>query len=226
MEKENDHPMSSITDNLIRIKENLPAEVTLVAVSKTKPNEAIHEAYSIGHRDFGENKVQEIQSKEPELPKDIKWHFIGHLQRNKVKYIAPVVHLIHGVDSLRLAQEINKRASQNERIINILLQVHIAEESTKFGFGLDEVRAITSSEELNQLNNIRVRGLMGMATFTDDLDIVRREFKSLRSAFDQIKTSFSDCDTLSMGMSNDYKIAIEEGSTMVRIGTDIFGGRS
>lgn len=226
MEKENNHAMSSITNNLTRIKESLPAEVTLIAVSKTKPNEAIEEAYSTGHRDFGENKVQEIQSKEPELPKDIRWHFIGHLQRNKVKYIAPVVHLIHGVDSLRLAQEINKRAAQNERVIDILLQVHIAEESTKFGFGLDEIQAIAGSEELNQLSNVRVRGLMGMATFTDDQDLIRREFKTLRNAFDQIKTSFSNCDTLSMGMSNDYKIAIEEGSTMVRIGTDIFGGRS
>ena len=218
--------MSSITEKLLRIKAELPKHVTLIAVSKTKPNEAIEEAYGTGHREFGENKVQEIQSKVPALPEDIHWHFIGHLQRNKVKYIAPSVHLIHGVDSLRLAIEISKRAEQNARVIDVLLQVHIAEESTKFGFDFDELYALVESKELESLSGINIRGLMGMATFTEDKDQVRREFQKLKAGFDKIKTSFSNCDTLSMGMSNDYKIAIEEGSTMVRIGTDIFGGRS
>lgn len=218
--------MSSISENLERIKSELPEHVTLVAVSKTKPNSALEEAYATGHRDFGENKVQELQDKQPALPQDIHWHFIGHLQRNKVKYMAPFVHLIHGVDSLRLAKEIDKRAGQNERKIDVLLQVHIAEESTKFGFDFDELTALIDSNDLAGLNHLRIRGLMGMATFTDDMGQVRREFKSLKSAFDQIKTSFADCDILSMGMSNDYKVAIEEGSTMVRIGTDIFGERN
>ncbi len=218
--------MSSISDNLERIKSGLPGHVTLVAVSKTKPNEAIEEAYGAGHRDFGENKVQELQVKGPSLAKDIHWHFIGHLQRNKVKYIAPFVHLVHGVDTLRLAEEINKRAAQNNRVIDILLQVHIAEESTKFGLSVSELVELVESKALHSLERIRVRGLMGMATFTSDQDHVRREFKNLKTAFDQIKTSFPACDTLSMGMSNDYQIAIEEGSTMVRIGTDIFGSRN
>ena len=218
--------MSSISDNLERIKSGLPGHVTLVAVSKTKPNEAIEEAYGAGHRDFGENKVQELQVKGPSLAKDIHWHYIGHLQRNKVKYIAPFVHLVHGVDSLRLAEEINKRAAQNDRVIDILLQVHIAEESTKFGLSVSELVELVESKALHSLERIRVRGLMGMATFTSGQDHVRREFKNLKTAFDQIKTSFPACDTLSMGMSNDYQIAIEEGSTMVRIGTDIFGSRN
>ena len=218
--------MSSISDNLERIKSGLPGHVTLVAVSKTKPNEAIEEAYGAGHRDFGENKVQELQVKGPSLAKDIHWHYIGHLQRNKVKYIAPFVHLVHGVDSLRLAEEINKRAAQNDRVIDILLQVHIAEESTKFGLSVSELVELVESKALHSLERIRVRGLMGMATFTSDQDHVRREFKNLKTAFDQIKTSFPACDTLSMGMSKDYQIAIEEGSTMVRIGTDIFGSRN
>ena len=218
--------MSSISDNLERIKSGLPGHVTLVAVSKTKPNEAIEEAYGAGHRDFGENKVQELQVKGPSLAKDIHWHFIGHLQRNKVKYIAPFVHLVHGVDTLRLAEEINKRAAQNNRVIDILLQVHIAEESTKFGLSVSELVELVESKALHSLERIRVRGLMGMATFTSDQDHVRREFKNLKTAFDQIKTSFPACDTLSMGMSNDYQIAIEEGSTMVHIGTDIFGSRN
>ncbi|QTN39058.1 YggS family pyridoxal phosphate-dependent enzyme [Cryomorphaceae bacterium] len=218
--------MSFITENLERIKAGLPSHVTLVAVSKTKPNEAIEEAYGVGHRDFGENKVQELQVKGPALAKDILWHYIGHLQRNKVKYIAPFVHLVHGVDSLRLAEEINKRATQNDRVIDVLLQVHIAEESTKFGLSISELVELVESKSLHSLESLRIRGLMGMATFTSDQDQVRREFRSLKTAFDQIKTSFSACDTLSMGMSNDYQIAIEEGSTMVRIGTDIFGSRN
>jgi len=218
--------MSTIAKNLDRIKGELPGHVTLVAVSKTKSNSAVEEAYATGHHDFGENKVQELQKKQPALPDDIHWHFIGHLQRNKVKYMAPFVHLIHGVNSLRLAKEIDKRARQNERKINVLLQVHIAEESTKFGFDFDELKALVASNDLAGLEHLRIRGLMGMATYTDDMDQVRREFKSLKSAFDHIKTSFADCDILSMGMSNDYKVAIEEGSTMVRIGTDIFGERN
>ncbi len=218
--------MSSITENLQRILSELPEYVTLIAVSKSKPNKAIEEAYAAGHRHFGENKVQELQRKQPDLPEDIHWHFIGHLQRNKVRYMAPFVHMIHGVDSLRLAKEIDKRAEQNERITDILLQVHIAEESTKFGLSFDELKALVNSGELAGLEHICVRGLMGMATFTDDMDQVRREFRSLKNVFDRIGPSLPHCDTLSMGMSNDFKVAIEEGSTMVRIGSDIFGARN
>lgn len=215
-----------IKDNLLEIKNTLPDHVTLVAVSKTKPDEDLMEAYAAGQRIFGENKVQEMVGKWERLPKDIKWHMIGHLQRNKVKYMAEFVDLIHGVDSFRLLTEINKRAEQNNRTIDCLLQIHIAEEDTKFGLDNEELNAILKSEEYHQLKNINVVGLMGMATFTDDETQVRREFKQLKSIFDTIKSENPQITILSMGMSGDYQMAIEEGSTMVRIGSSIFGKRN
>lgn len=221
----------SIQANLQHVKEQLPPSVTLVAVSKTKPNEAILEAYESGQRIFGENKVQELTAKAETLPKDIEWHLIGHLQRNKVKYIAPFVTMIHAVDSIRLAKEINKRAEQNNRIIQCLIQIHIAEEDTKFGFDFSEAKAFLASEELKELKNIEVRGVMGMATFTDNQEQVKREFATLKSFYDsqqEITQNIENCqfDTLSMGMSGDYPIAIEAGSTMVRVGSAIFGSRN
>lgn len=193
--------------------------VTLVAVSKTKPASDIETLYELGQRDFGENYVQELVEKEAALPKDIRWHFIGHLQSNKVKYIAPFVYLVHGVDSLKLLKEINKQAARNNRIIDCLLQVHIAQEETKFGMNEAEVDEVFSS--LSALPNIRIRGLMGMASFSDDAVKVRNEFASLKKIFDRF-----DLQVLSMGMSGDYKMAIEEGSTMVRIGSLLFGERN
>ena len=215
-----------IKDHLLEIKNTLPDHVTLVAVSKTKPDEDLMEAYAAGQRIFGENKVQEMVGKWERLPKDIKWHMIGHLQRNKVKYMAEFVDLIHGVDSFRLLSEINKKAEQNKRTIDCLLQIHIAEEDTKFGLDKEELNAILISEEYHQLKNINVVGLMGMATFTDDETQVRREFKQLKSIFDTIKSENPQITILSMGMSGDYQMAIEEGSTMVRIGSSIFGKRN
>ena len=212
----------AIASHLKAIKVSLPKEVTLVAVSKTKPNSAILEAYQAGHRIFGENKVQELAQKAKELPKDIAWHMIGHLQTNKVKFIAPFVSLIHGVDSLKLLKEINKRSLQNNRIIDCLLQVHIASESTKFGFGINEVESALN--EAKKFENIKVVGLMGMATFTDDIKQITQEFKSLKTIFEKIKNE--QITTLSMGMSGDYKLAIEQGSTMIRIGSAIFGHRN
>ena len=211
-----------IANNLKAIQSSLPKEVTLVAVSKTKPNTAILEAYQAGQRIFGENKVQELAKKAEELPKDIVWHMIGHLQTNKVKFIAPFVSLIHGVDSLKLLKEINKRAEKNNRIIDCLLQVHIATESTKFGFGLDELESALNTAK--EYQNIKIIGLMGMATFTDDTQQVTQEFKSLKTVFDTLKNN--NITTLSMGMSGDYKIAIEQGSTMIRVGSAIFGHRN
>lgn len=208
-----------IASNLKATQNSLPKEVTLVAVSKTKPNTAILEAYQAGQRIFGENKVQELAKKAEELPKDIAWHMIGHLQTNKVKFIAPFVSLIHGVDSLKLLKEINKRAEQNNRIIDCLLQVHIATESSKFGFGMEEVESVLNQAE--EFKNIRITGLMGMATFTDDTQQVVDEFKNLKTVFDSIKNEH--ITTLSMGMSGDYKLAIEQGSTMIRVGSAIFG---
>ncbi|MCB9359845.1 MAG: YggS family pyridoxal phosphate-dependent enzyme [Flavobacteriales bacterium] len=216
----------SITRNILQIKSTLPQNVTLVAVSKTKPNEAILEAYNVGQRIFGENKVQELTEKYDSLPKDIEWHMIGHLQTNKVKYIAPFVSLIHGVDSFKLLQEINKRAAQNNRSINCLLQVHIAEEETKFGFNEAEVIDLLVSTEFKSLQNISIVGLMGMATFTDDENQIRKEFTSLKQLFDKLQTSNFKLQTLSMGMSGDYQLAIECGSTMVRVGSSIFGNRN
>ena len=212
----------AIASNLKATQNSLPKEVTLVAVSKTKPNTAILEAYQAGQRIFGENKVQELAQKSEKLPKDIAWHMIGHLQTNKVKFIAPFVSLIHGVDSLKLLKEINKRAEQNNRIIDCLLQVHITSESTKFGFGLSEVTSALNQAE--EFKNIRITGLMGMATFTDDTQQVSQEFKSLKTVFDSIKNDY--ITTLSMGMSGDYKLAIEQGSTMIRVGSAIFGHRN
>ncbi len=211
-----------IASNLKATQNSLPKEVTLVAVSKTKPNTAILEAYQAGQRIFGENKVKELAQKAEKLPKDIAWHMIGHLQTNKVKFIAPFVSLIHGVDSLKLLKEINKRAEQNNRIIDCLLQVHIATESSKFGFGIEEVKSALN--QTKEFQNIKIVGLMGMATFTDDTQQVAQEFKNLKTVFDSIKND--TITTLSMGMSGDYKLAIEQGSTMVRVGSAIFGHRN
>jgi len=216
----------SIKDNLIKIKASLPKTVTLVAVSKTKPVTALQEAYDTGHRIFGENKVQEMTQKWEALPKDIRWHMIGHVQRNKVKYMAPFVHLIHGVDSLKLLREINKQALKHKRVIDCLLQVHIAEETSKFGFDADELNALVDSDDFMSLENVRILGLMGMATFTSDEDQIRKEFKGLKHSFDTLKTSLPELQILSIGMSGDYQLAIDEGSTMVRIGSSIFGARS
>lgn len=208
--------------NLNTILKSIPKEVTLVAVSKTRQNSAIIEAYQIGQRIFGENKVQELVQKFEELPKDINWHMIGHLQTNKVKFIAPFVSLIHGVDSVKLLKEINKRAKQNNRVIDCLLQVHIATESTKFGFDISELNNAINSA--NEYQNIRIVGLMGMATFTDNKQQVIQEFSSLKIVFDTVKNEH--ITTLSMGMSGDYQLAIEQGSNMVRVGSAIFGHRN
>ena len=216
----------SISENLQQIKSSLPEQVTLVAVSKTKPNEAILEAYNTGQRVFGENKVQELTKKHEELPQDIEWHMIGHLQSNKVKYIAPFVSLIHGVDSFKLLKEINKRAAQNNREIDCLLQIHIAQEQTKFGFSEEEVIELLKSEEFQQLNNINVIGLMGMATNTGNKSQIKDEFLSLKTLFDKLSTFNFQLSTLSMGMSSDYQIAIECGSNMIRVGSSIFGKRN
>lgn len=219
----------SIHQNLEHIKLALPENVTLVAISKTKPVEAILEAYSSGQRIFGENKVQEMCDKQLLLPTDIQWHIVGHLQSNKVKYIAPFVSLIHAVDSLKLLQEINKQAAKNNRIIDCLLQIYIAQEETKFGLNFEEAEQLLSSPAFQELKNVRIVGLMGMASNTDNKEQVRMEFRSLKNFFDKIKNQDLRLETtytiLSMGMSSDYNIAIEEGSTMVRIGSSIFGER-
>ncbi len=203
--------------------------VTLVAVSKTKPVEDIKELYDLGHRDFGENYVQELVDKEAQLPKDIRWHFIGHLQSNKVKYIAPFVQLIHGVDSLKLLSEINKQAAKHNRIIDCLLQVYIAKEETKFGLNETELDELINLSTNQPFNAVRIGGLMGMASFTNDMNKVRKEFQYLKTIFDKhasLSTDNYQLSTLSMGMSSDYRIAIEEGSTMVRIGSLLFGDRN
>ncbi len=215
----------SIQENLKTIETTIPANVTLVAVSKTKPVEDLQEAYAAGMRDFGENKIQEMCDKYEVLPKDIRWHMIGHVQTNKVKYMAPFVHLIHGVDSLKLLKEIHKQAEKNNRVIDVLLQQFIADEETKFGLDKEEIQHIMQ-EEIQHLPNVRVVGLMGMATFTDDEKQIRNEFKTLKSNFDSLKNNFDNLTVLSMGMSGDYQVAIEEGSTMVRIGSSIFGHRN
>lgn len=216
----------SIKDSLLAIKNTIPDSVTLVAVSKTKPNSYIQEAYDTGQRIFGENRVQEMTEKWENMPKDIEWHMIGHLQRNKVKYMAEYVSLVHGVDSPRLLSEINKQAEKHNRVISCLLQVHIAEEDTKFGFNEEELLDLVANEEFKAFKNVKIVGLMGMATFTDNMDQVRREFASLKLLFNKLKNNYTDFATLSMGMSGDYQIAIEEGSTMVRIGSSIFGSRN
>ena len=218
----------SIKENLHHIKSQLPNHVTLVAVSKTKPVVDLMEAYNAGQLVFGENYVQELVEKHEVLPKDIQWHFIGHLQSRKVKLIAPFVSLIHGVDSLKLLEEINKQATKNNRIIDCLLQVYIADEETKFGLNEREINEIIASKEFKELNNIKIVGLMGMATLTDNKDQIKKEFQNLKTIFDkvsQLKTENCLLKTISMGMSGDYQLAIECGSTMVRIGSSIFGGR-
>jgi pyridoxal phosphate enzyme (YggS family) len=219
----------SIKNNLQFFLQNLPPDCQLIAVSKTKPVEAIQEAYDAGQRVFGENKVQELVPKYEALPKDIEWHLIGHLQSNKVKYIAPFVHLIHSIDSFKLLEEVNKQAVKANRTIACLLQLHIAEEETKFGFSEEEVKDLLASAELQKLENIQIAGLMGMATFTEDLEQIRREFRGLRALYEQLKASSLPSNVmmrhLSMGMSSDYRIALEEGSTMIRVGTAIFGDR-
>ena len=217
-----------ISENLYNLKNSIPENVTLVAVSKTKPTSDILEAYQAGQRIFGENKVQELVDKQEQLSQDIQWHMIGHLQSNKVKYIAPFIHLIHGVESLKLLQEIDKQALKNKRIINCLLQLYIAQEETKFGLSEPEFIALISSNEFKALKNIKIVGLMGMASFTDNKTQIQTEFTALKTIFDTYKTqkiTNFDLQILSMGMSGDYQIAIECGSTMVRIGSSIFGGR-
>lgn len=215
----------TIAENLQKIKNTLPENVSLVAVSKTHPTEEILEAYDAGQRVFGENKVQEMTEKYELLPNDIEWHMIGHLQRNKVKYMAPFVSLIHGVDSLKLLVEINKQALKNNRVIKVLLQKYIAEEESKFGMGAEEIEDILSNHA-QDLSNVEIVGLMGMASFTDQQEVVRQEFKTLKSTFDRLSKNYPKLTILSMGMSGDYPIAIEEGSTMVRIGSAIFGQRN
>ena len=219
----------SIQSNLLEIKSSLPAHVTLVAVSKTKPVADLMEAYNAGQRIFGENKIQEMAAKYEEMPKDIEWHMIGHVQTNKVKYMAAFVSLVHGVDSLKLLAEINKQAKKNNRIINCLLQMHIAEEETKFGMDEKELQELLSSEEFKQMENVKVTGLMGMATFTQNENQIRKEFTHLNSVFESLskqpETLNLKPETLSIGMSGDYNIAIACGSTMVRIGSSIFGHR-
>lgn len=207
-------------------KELIPQHVELIAVSKTKPNEDLLDLYNVGHRAFGENYVQELVDKADQLPKDIQWHFIGHLQSNKVKYIAPFVHLIHGVDSEKLLQEINKQALKNNRVIDCLLQVHIATEETKFGFDAESINELIQSGRLTQYSNIKIKGLMGMASFSDDQSLLTNEFVSLKQIFDHAAIQLGNEFTiLSMGMSSDYALAIKLGSNMVRIGSLLFGAR-
>ena len=215
-----------IQENLQNIKATLPKNITLVAVSKTKPVEDLQEAYNAGQRIFGENRIQEMAEKYELLPKDIKWHMIGHLQSNKVKYMAHFVDLIHGVDKFSKLKEINKQAKKQDRVIHCLLQAKIAEEDSKFGLSFDEIENILASEKLKDLVNIKIVGLMGMATFTDDKQQLHKEFSSLKNLFDKLKTDNQNLKTLSMGMSGDYQIAIENGSTMIRVGSSIFGKRN
>jgi len=219
----------TISENLLKIKSNLPEDVTLVAVSKTKPVTDIMEAYDTGHRVFGENKIQEMVSKHEEMPKNIEWHMIGHIQRNKVKYMASFVSLIHAVDSLRLLNEINKQALKNNRIINCLLQIKIASEENKFGLTEDEVKILLASDDFKAFHNIKIVGLMGMATFTNDKEQLQKEFGILKHLFNNLSNLKGDnlnLKTLSIGMSDDYSIAINNGSTMIRIGSSIFGKRN
>lgn len=219
----------SIISNINEVKKNV-GSCQLIAVSKTKPKEDILAAYEGGQRAFGENKVQEMADKAEALPQDIEWHMIGHLQRNKVKYIVPFVHLIHSVDSVRLLKEINKQGEKIDRVVPVLLQMHIAEEESKFGLDENELFELLNSDEFKEMNYVEVKGLMGMATFTEDNKKIRREFKSLKTTFDKVARQFNDeklnLKELSMGMSGDYSIAIEEGSTMVRVGSAIFGERN
>ncbi|WP_047546887.1 YggS family pyridoxal phosphate-dependent enzyme [Psychroserpens sp. Hel_I_66] len=217
-----------IKQNLNSIKAQLAEDVTLVAVSKTKPVSDLMEAYNAGQRIFGENKIQEMADKYEEMPKDIEWHMIGHVQRNKVKYMAEFVALIHGVDSFKLLKEINKQAAKYDRTINCLIQIKIAEEDSKFGMSAQDAKKLLVSEEFKKLNNVSITGLMGMATFTDDTNQIQQEFKKLKTTFEDLKpleTANCDLQIISMGMSGDYKIAIDCGSNMIRVGSSIFGAR-
>ncbi|MCD6066081.1 MAG: YggS family pyridoxal phosphate-dependent enzyme [Bacteroidetes bacterium] len=214
--------MNSVAQHLLEIKKELPAQVKLIAVSKTYPVDVVMLAYEAGQRVFGENKVQEMCEKQEQMPKDVEWHLIGHLQTNKVKYIAPFVSLIHSVDSLKLLQEINKQAQKNNRVIDCLLQIYIAQEETKFGLSPEECVALLESDAYKQLNNIRVVGLMGMASNTEKEEQIRKEFRELK----KLKDRYPAFKEMSCGMSSDYKIAIEEGSTMIRVGSSIFGKRN
>lgn len=219
----------SITKNLTEIKSQLPTHVTLVAVSKTKPVTDLMEAYNAGQRIFGENKIQEMTEKWEQMPKDIEWHMIGHVQTNKVKFMAEYVSLIHGVDSLKLLQEINKQAKKHNRVIDCLLQIHIAKEETKFGLDEEELNYILTSDDFKSLENIKIVGLMGMATFTENQNQIEKEFNHLKTIFDKVaasKDAINRVSILSMGMSGDYQLAISCGSTMVRIGSSIFGNRN
>ena len=219
-----------IQENLNIVRATVPSNVTLIAVSKTKPVSDLQEAYDAGQRIFGENKALEMRDKHQVLPEDIKWHFIGHLQTNKIKYIAPFVTLIHAIDSLSLLEAVNKEAVKNNRVIDCLLQFHIAQEDTKFGLDMEEAKALLESDSFKDLKNVNIVGVMGMATFTDDAAQVRNEFENLKNIFDTLKENyFADKDSfkeISMGMSDDYPIAIEEGATMVRVGSKIFGARN
>ena len=213
-----------IGNNLRSIIDNIPKKVSLVAVSKTKPVELIKNAYDCGQRDFGENKVQELVNKFESLPKDIKWHMIGHLQRNKVKYIAPFVYLVHSVDSIRLLNEINKQAKKNNKTISVLLQIDISDDNTKFGFSFNEIDTLLNSNLFNELNNVKIEGLMGMASFTLNEETIKNQFTSLKNLYHSYKKKLN-FKILSMGMSGDYKIAIECGSNLIRLGSSIFGNR-
>ena len=216
----------SIKKQLQQLKSVLPKQVTLVAVSKTKPVQDLMKAYDVGQRIFGENKVQEMVEKYQQMPKDIQWHMIGHVQRNKVKYMAPFVDLIHGVDSLKLLSEINKQALKNNRCINGLLQIKIAAEDSKFGMTKNDAIQLMKSSEFKNLKNIKIKGVMGMATFTDDQNKIRKEFETLKSTFSELKSIQDSMHIISMGMSGDYPLAIECGSTMIRVGSHIFGARN
>lgn len=215
----------NVSENIADLKATLPKSVTLVAVSKTKPESIIMEAYEAGHRIFGENKIQEMQAKYEALPKDIEWHMIGHIQRNKVKYMASFVSLVHAVDSLRLLKEINKEAAKHDRVIKCLLQIKIAEEDSKFGLSEPDAEALLASEEVQMLQNVKIIGLMGMATFTSDMAQIDSEFKQLAGFYEKLQSAYNFSE-LSMGMSGDYEIALKHGSTMVRVGSAIFGERN
>ncbi len=218
--------MNEIEKNLKEIKTSLPDSITLVAVSKTKPVSEILKAYEAGQRIFGENKIQEMAEKWEAMPKDISWHMIGHVQTNKVKYMARFVDLIHAVDSYKLLKEIDKQAKKHDRIIHCLLQIKIAEEESKFGLSQEDAITLLASEEIKKLSNVRIQGLMGMATFTDNLEQLTTEFHDIKTFFDQLTSKYPELKILSIGMSGDYKIAIDYGSTMVRIGSSIFGARN
>ena len=215
----------SIEENYLGIKKEIPESVTLVVVSKTHPVEAIQRIYDLGHRDFGENKVQELVEKAELLPKDIRWHMIGHVQTNKIRQMANFVHLIHGIDKAKRLKEVQKRAKNAGRVQDVLLQVKIADEDTKFGMTLQEAKEVLNAENVAKMQNVNIVGLMGMATFTDDMEQVREEFQALKKLYDELNAEFPQIQHLSMGMTADYQIALEEGSNMLRVGSAIFGAR-